>query len=83
MYSWAVSVLEMFAGERCWEHGVAAPANLDILLQRGPVNPRVPRMPREMADVLWGCLAQKPTDRPSSFAAVVDALEVLLEPTAG
>jgi HEAT repeat protein len=65
VWSWAVSVLEMFTGGVSWQHGTAAPAVLEEYLQHGVGDhPGIPPMPEAVARLLKNCFAQKPQARP-------------------
>ncbi|NGN62670.1 protein kinase [Streptomyces sp. A7024] len=67
VYSYAVSVLEMFTGGVTWMAGPVAGAALDAYREEGPADGR-PGMPDELAGLLARCLAQEPEQRPASLA---------------
>ena len=69
IYSWAISVLELFLGERLWKSGVEAGENFDSYLGRA----RIP-LPQALIDLLRQCLRPKPEERPQSFLSVKEAL---------
>lgn len=74
IYSWAVSVLEMFMGDASWQHGLAAPQALEVHLEGNLVDPRVPIMPPRVGRILKQCLARNPEDRPHSLEDVINDL---------
>ncbi|MFI6061238.1 protein kinase [Streptomyces sp. NPDC051286] len=71
IYSFAVSVLEMFTGGPVWDDGPEAGAALDSC--RGGAA-GLPAMPSGLADLLARCLHQDPARRPDSMAEVVTVL---------
>lgn len=78
IYSFAVSVLEMFTGEVTWLLGPVAGEALGEYRTRGPgPGPhadRLPAMPDAVADLLARCLAEEPAARPDSMAEVAGEL---------
>ncbi|MFE6281094.1 protein kinase [Streptomyces sp. NPDC057877] len=78
VWSWAVSVLELFAGRRPTPYGQAAGAALETFLHAGgPDDARVPPMPRQVADLLRRCFAEDPARRPAGLAEVAATLRDL------
>ncbi|MFE7331516.1 WD40 repeat domain-containing serine/threonine protein kinase [Streptomyces sp. NPDC057565] len=78
VWSWAVSVLEMFAGRRPTPYGQVAGAALETFLRDGgPDDARVPPMPPQVAQLLRRCFAEDPADRPAGLAEVAAALRDL------
>ncbi|MGW3951826.1 protein kinase domain-containing protein [Streptomyces sp. NPDC004752] len=77
LYSFAVSVLEMFTGGVRWMTGPAAGAALDAYLAEGPDEEGLPALPPTLARVLTRCLRHDPADRPSSMTAVAAELTAL------
>ncbi len=74
IWSWAVSVLEMFTGEVTWLSGAAAPAVLEMYLEE-PAGPEgTPRLPAAVAELLQHCFQEDPSDRPPSMGAVAERL---------
>ncbi len=66
LWSFALSVLEMFRGGRTWEYGVAAGEVLEEHLKEGP--PRgVPPMPATVVDLLRRSFSEDPEDRPRTL----------------
>lgn len=74
VWSFAVSVLEMFTGGVTWAAGPVAGAALAAYRQQGTAaDLRVP-MPASVADVLAACLWDDPADRPANLEEVVARL---------
>ncbi len=74
IWSWAVSVLEMFMGGITWHRGDVAPVVFKEYLSRGGKVRALPAMPPQMADLLLGCFRLKSAKLSHSFAAIVDLL---------
>ncbi|MER5387905.1 protein kinase [Saccharopolyspora sp. NPDC002686] len=72
VFSFAVSVLEMFTGGPAWDSGPDAGAALDGC-RTGHAG-GLPAMPSALADLLARCLHQDPARRPGSMAEVAAAL---------
>ena len=73
VWSWAASVLEMFAGERTWNWGPAAASSLaDYLTADSP--PGIPAMPANLAALLRACLETDPARRPAGFETIATEL---------
>lgn len=79
IWSWAVMMYEMFAGELTWELGLVVPELLENYLKEGAVDKRIPRMPSRLADLLRQCLRFNPNERPHDFAVVAEALKSLYQ----
>ncbi|TDD79864.1 protein kinase domain-containing protein [Actinomadura rubrisoli] len=73
VWSWAVSVLEMFTGEVTWMAGPAAAEALDQYLAEGPAPGRT-AMPADVAELLRECFAADPSARPAGLGALADRL---------
>ncbi len=75
IYSWAVSVLEMYYGSRPWAAGPAVGLSCAEYYASCRVNPSA-----SLQKLLTRCLAAKPEDRPHDFASVEkDLLEIWRE----
>ncbi|MGW2716007.1 protein kinase domain-containing protein, partial [Streptomyces sp. NPDC001356] len=75
VWSWAVSVLEMFAGRRLTDHGQAAGDALERFLRTGGADDaRVPAVPASVGGLLRQCFRQDPAARPSGFHEISSAL---------
>jgi WD40 repeat protein/Tfp pilus assembly protein PilF/predicted Ser/Thr protein kinase len=75
IYSWAVSVFELFTGSVTWPSGSVVEHYLETYLQEKTESGQIPRMPEALSDLLRKCLAQKPEDRPKAMHEVGAALE--------
>ncbi|MBM3878808.1 MAG: serine/threonine protein kinase [Verrucomicrobia bacterium] len=70
LWSWAVSVLEMFVGEVCWQSGVAAPEVLKQVAQLRIQGVALPEMPEALRVLLGECLTSDLEGRPSGAGEV-------------
>jgi serine/threonine protein kinase len=73
IWSFGVSILEMFNGAVSWKLGAEAAQALETYVQSGPANPQLPAMPPGLVDVVQGCLRQNPAERWPTMAAVAAA----------
>ncbi|MFA0814532.1 MAG: protein kinase [Anaerofustis sp.] len=77
IYSWAVSVMEMYLGERPWQNGVIAGAACEEYFPNAKVS-----IPQKIQDLLKACLNAKETERPHDFAEIEKRLlEIYREET--
>jgi serine/threonine protein kinase len=74
LWSWAVSVLEMFNGDISWTDGQIADEALAAYLRRGPAAGDIPAMPVAIAEMLRRCLQRLPDYRPSGMAEICRGL---------
>lgn len=74
IWSWGVSVLEMFVGEMTWQSGTLAGGVLDALIASGPADDRIPRMPEPLVAVLRKCFETEPEKRPANMTEIADEL---------
>ena len=74
LWSWAVSVVQMFTGELIWGHGGAAPeyVSSDLPDQLGAND--LPKMPSDLVDLLNRCFREKQDTRPHDMMLVADEL---------
>jgi serine/threonine protein kinase len=79
VWSWAVSVLAMFAGGVAWRSGSVANHHLG----RPAQDPRIPRMPPRLVGLLEGCFQRRPEDRPRSLREVAAGLREVSEQATG
>ena len=63
LWSWAVSVLEMFTGEVTWLTGQAASYVFEQYVDDGPIDKSLPAMPKTVATVLRNCFFLDPAKR--------------------
>ena len=78
IYSWAVSIMELYLRERPWVNGVAAGLACRDYFEMC----RVP-MPESLCGLLAQCLAQRPEDRPHDFGVVEAVLQDIYRETVG
>lgn len=60
IWSWGLSVLEMFAGEMFWSAGQAAAEALEFYAEQGPSDPAIPPMPKVVVTLLRTCFHKSP-----------------------
>jgi len=73
IWSWAVSVLEMFTGGVFWMDGQAAGDILEGYLQN-PKEEYIPAMPGGLVDLLQACFQKEPGERPDDMAGIAEEL---------
>jgi WD40 repeat protein/serine/threonine protein kinase len=73
IWSWGVSILEMFCGGVCWMAGQAAASSLESYLER-EVEPGLPKMPSGLADLLGECFQNDPAQRPADMETIASRL---------
>jgi WD40 repeat protein/serine/threonine protein kinase len=83
IWSWALSVLEMFQGECTWSHGIVGAQALDSYMLMGGENPPSPRMPRRVAELLQQCLLYNPDERPHNLLEVARELQEIYQQDTG
>ena len=74
VWSWAVSVLEMFTGGPPTRFGQVAGEVFEELVREGAGNPDLPVMPAAVVALLRRCFAVTPGDRPARMADVAGEL---------
>jgi serine/threonine protein kinase len=83
IWSWGVSVLELFTGEVTWMSGLGAGQVLELYLQEDEYDDATPPMPDDMVDLLRKCFLQDPQERPESLADAVEKLQVIYRDSIG
>jgi serine/threonine protein kinase len=83
IWSFAVSVLEMFTGQVTWMAGNAAPEVLEQFLQCPRQRETIPPIPADIADLARSCFCQHPEERPTSMARIVDELKAIYHRSVG
>jgi tetratricopeptide (TPR) repeat protein len=76
LWSWAVSVLDLFVGAVARGYGPASADALANYLREGPTNPAVPPMPPGIVTLLRRCFQSDPAARPASMQEVATVLQV-------
>jgi len=77
IWSWAVSVLEMFNGEVTWLAGSVAAEALQDYAEQGAVEKAIPPMPYGVMVLLKWCFLQQPENRPKDMGEIVECLRLL------
>jgi hypothetical protein len=75
IWSWGVSVLEMFIGKVSWRSGTDAPEVLEDYLASGGKSIGFSGMPKGLVEVLRGCFQRNAAERWSNLALVAEALQ--------
>ncbi len=83
IWSWGVSVLEMFAGGVTWLAGQAAREALDQFIRTRKDDHRLPPIPSGLVDVLRACFVSKPEHRPKDLEEIAEKLIVLFSDVTG
>jgi serine/threonine protein kinase/tetratricopeptide (TPR) repeat protein len=83
VWSWGVSVLEMFAGGVSWMLGQGAAEALELHVQEAGHDAVVPAMPARLADLLRTCFRRDAAARPASLADAVDTLKAIYQESVG
>ncbi len=82
IWSWAVSVLEMFNGGVSWMDGQTAALTLKSYLEHEP-EPWIPPMPTGLANLLAQCFRDDPDQRPFDMLTISDQLLGIYQQTVG
>jgi WD40 repeat protein/serine/threonine protein kinase len=83
IWSWGLSILEMFAGEVFWAAGQAAPEALASYLETGAEDTAIPKMPESVAELLKRWFQRNHDDRPKDMQEIVSVLESVYGLVAG
>ncbi len=84
VWSWAISVWEMFTGAPPCRHGQAAAAAFATFREDNSVDdPAIPPMPGAITKLLARCLNPDPTTRPRRMGELADELTALYQELAG
>ncbi|MHC5597676.1 MAG: tetratricopeptide repeat protein [Nostoc sp.] len=83
LWSWAVSVLEMFQGEITWSHGTVAAEALEYHLETGTDDPQLPHIPVPLAQLLRRCFRENPDERPHDMLEVANELQEIYQQVTG
>lgn len=74
IWSWAVSVLEMFVGEVCWQSGAAAGLVLEQFERVSVEGVGPPDLPDDVRSLLRNCFDPASESRPKDLKEVADVL---------
>ena len=83
VWSWGVSLLDIFYGEVSCGYGQTAGQSLEAYFRDNVARESLPRMPVEMTMVLGKCFQPKPEHRWENISEAADALILLSAQTAG
>jgi WD40 repeat protein/serine/threonine protein kinase len=75
LWSWAVSILEMFNGDCTWRSGTIAATLLENYLESGSEDSSLPQMPESLAELLRTCFQEDPEERPYDMSTVAFELQ--------
>ena len=82
VWSFALTVLEMFLGRRAWEFGLAAPEVLDEYRHGRLDAGGRPPMPATVAELLARCFREDPDERPRGMTEIAAVLRSAWEESA-
>jgi WD40 repeat protein/serine/threonine protein kinase len=83
VWSWAVSILELFMGEVNWTNGSLAGEALEAYVTLGAEIARVSDMPPALVELLRACFREKPEERPQDMRELAARLQHVYEHLAG
>jgi predicted Zn finger-like uncharacterized protein len=75
IWSWGLSVLEMFVGEVFWRAGQTAPEVLQSYLESGAEDGSIPKIPGGLVELLRRCFQHNPDDRPEDMQEIAARLK--------
>ena len=78
IYSWAISVMEMYIGSRPWMNGVVAGLNCKDYFAGTKV-----LMPKALQELLMRCMASEPQNRPHNFVEIETELQSIYRAETG
>jgi WD40 repeat protein/serine/threonine protein kinase len=74
IWSWGLSVLEMFTGEVTWVAGQAAAEVLESYVETGAEDEAIPGMPDDLTGLLKQCFLHDPDSRPKDMKEIITKL---------
>jgi len=83
VWSWGVSVMEMFQGEVTWRSGSVAAEALESFLEHNGEGESIPAMPSEVEAILWGCFCVNLEVRWKNLEIVVQKLRAVYQMSVG
>ena len=75
IWSWGVSVLQMFNGSISWMGGQVVQSSLESYLMRMETDTNTLQMPQAVSDLLRECFEARPEDRPADMTGVARRLQ--------
>ncbi|MBN1550030.1 serine/threonine protein kinase [bacterium] len=82
IWSYGLTILEMFVGRVTWQAGYIADMILDNYLASGP-EPPFPRMPDGIVEILRRCFREKPEERWRNFSSIANRLKEIYKDATG
>ena len=83
LWSWALTLLEMFLGERRWKTGEIVSLGLEGYLTREARRAHVLQIPEPLVEFLRSCFQVAPADRPEGLLAAATSLRAIYEQVLG
>jgi serine/threonine protein kinase len=83
VWSWGLSVMEMFQGGITWQSGRVAAEALEAFLEHNGEEEHIPAMPDGVTELLSGCFRKDPAQRWQSMEAVVQQLKGVYQAAVG
>jgi WD40 repeat protein len=83
IWSWGLSVLQMFTGGVFWLAGQAGPEALASYLENGPEEASIPKMPNGVVALLTRCFHRHPQHRPKDMVELAGELVQLYRECTG
>lgn len=79
IWSWGISVLEMFTGEVTWVSGTAAQQVLEQYLENEELEQIIVQMPDKLVNLLRSCFENDPAQRPKTMLQCADAIRSIIQ----
>jgi len=83
VWSWGVSMLEMFTGQASWESGIVAVQVLENFVEHSGKEEGIPAMPKSVVDLLRKCFQVDEKKRPCTMLAVAEQLAEIYSQSIG
>ncbi|MBF0553271.1 MAG: serine/threonine protein kinase [Nitrospirae bacterium] len=83
IWSWGVSILEIFIGSVTWLSGNVAAIVLDDYLKNPPADVNAVHMPAPIAALLRRCFTQDPAGRPANMREIITELKQIYRDITG
>jgi tetratricopeptide (TPR) repeat protein len=77
IWSWGLTIMEMFTGGLTWVSGLGAVEVLEQHLQEDGSDDEIPSMPSGVVDLLKQCFHPVPIERPATLAEAVEKLQAV------
>ncbi len=83
LFSWAISVFEIFKGDKWWDCGDIAAYDTEYFLEAGSVNDSQLPIPESVKQLLYQCFKEDPDQRPHDMLVVANELKDIYEQEIG